>query len=331
MHVHIKEIYRIARSPFGGDTGDETVFQSLEIQKAYFSRAWIYGFKSKKIPCTYVVSLDKQPLLLFPALASTAGIQLAGSTNGICSLCPIYLGEPERYEEILMFCLQNLPAAKIEMDRVLTDSKTARILESINNWATVESVVTDNVRIPFETGYDEWHSRLRKSVRQNLRTAYNRLRTDGFSMRFEMHMGGCISEELMKQLVDVYNNRHELHYGIKTSKLKRFYMEKLDFSTQSLKNNFNARHGIIFINDSIAAFFSGYYDKRTKSIAIPRLSIDSKYDRYSPGYLLINEAIKWLEADENINCLDLSTGCEKYKLDLGGEVYFKGKYTITKN
>ena len=314
----------------GKSTVDSTVFQSPDIQKAYYSRAWIYGIREKKLPCTYVVLADKRPVLLFPALASKNEIQLAGSTNGICSLCPIYFGEQEFYEEVLQYCLQSLPVSKIVMDRIPEDSRTARFVRSITKWAEVDSVITENVRIPFNNGYEIWHSTLRKSVRQNLRTAYNRLKTDGLSMRFEMHMGGEVSTALMKQLVEVYNNRHEIQYGVKTTKLKRLYMEKFDFSTLSLKNNQNARHGIIHIDNNIAGFFSGYYDAGLASIVIPRLSIDPKYGRYSPGYLLINEAIKWFEKDEKVQCLDLSTGCEKYKLDLGGEIYLKGKYTITK-
>lgn len=309
---------------------DSSIFQTCEIQKAYFSRSWIYGLRSKKIPLTYVTFENDKPVLFFPSLASSKEVQLAGSTNGICSLCPIYVGDREKYREVLAFFLKKLPAKTVVIDRLMEDSETAKILKSIQGWASVDYNTSENVKINFDQGYDAWHAALRKSVRQNLRTAYNRCRTDGLTVRFEMIEGGKIPQSTIKKLVEIYNNRHESHYGMKASFLKRIYMEKYDFSTVCLKNNSNARHGIIFIENQIAAFFSGYYDEKSKSIVIPRLSIDSRYERYSPGYLLISEAIKNFDHNKLACCLDLSTGCEKYKTDLGGEVYLKGKYIIVK-
>lgn len=79
----------------------------------------------------------------------------------------------------------------------------------------------------------------------------------------------------------------------------------------------------------MAGFCSGYIDN--DSFVIPRLSINDEFARYSPGYLLINEAIKWFSANSNIRIIDLSEGAEKYKLDLGGIVYKKVDYTIKRS
>lgn len=327
----IKKYVGLPKHLFKEPKGDSTVFQSKEIQTVYFSRAWIYGLRIKKIPVSYVLFSNNEPVLIFPALQSKNEIELAGSTNGICSLCPIYFGPEEMYEDALIYFLRNIKKDRIVIDRLQEESETARILKAINGWAKVESSTTENVRIRFENGYDSWYLSLKKSVRQNLRTAYNRCATDGFEVRFELFKGGSISSGMMKELVTIYNNRHELHYGVKTSKLKRMYMEKYDFSTVSLFHNPYAIHAVIYIDGKIAGFFSGYYDTRTRSIIIPRLSIDPEYNRYSPGYLLINEAIRWFENDEDVVCLDLSTGNEKYKIDLGGEIYKKGRYIIAKH
>ena len=313
-----------------GQIADMTVFQSYQIQKMYFSRAWIYGARSRSVPVTYVVYSDGKPVLLFPALEGKHSIVIAGSTNGICSLSPIYLGDTDAYEDALMFCLKKMPCKTIRIDRLFEDSRTARMLNSNIEWAEITSKTDENVRIKFENGYDAWQSTLKKSVRQNMRTAYNRCNTDGLSVRFELYYGGKISSEIMKNLVKIYNDRHAVRYGVKTSTLKRIYMEYFDFSTKSLKNNENARHGVLYLNDQIAGFFSGYYDAGTQSIVVPRLSIDLEFERYSPGYMLINETIRYYENDDDVVCLDLSKGVERYKTDLGGEVYLKGSYILTR-
>lgn len=64
---------------------------------------------------------------------------------------------------------------------------------------------------------------------------------------------------------------------------------------------------------------------RQGSILVPRLAINEKYKRYSPGLILCNEIIKECYRSGKIRCLNLLRGTEKYKYDLGGKTY------ITKN
>ena len=67
---------------------------------------------------------------------------------------------------------------------------------------------------------------------------------------------------------------------------------------------------------------------KTKSVIIPRLSINDDFLKYSPGIVLINETAKKLAENKNIDNLDLSKGDEKYKLSMGGEVYYTMDFGI---
>ena len=64
------------------------------------------------------------------------------------------------------------------------------------------------------------------------------------------------------------------------------------------------------------------------TVSVPRLAIDSEYSFYSPGYVLINEVIKYIAAHPVLNELDLSRGDEKYKLDFGGKLYYTYDYDL---
>ena len=231
--------------------------------------------------------------------------------------------------EVLSFLFNSLGFKQVRIDRVLEGSHPASQIEGIKGY-TINKTCIDNVKIIF-CSYDEWFSGLKKSVRQNLRTAYNRIDKDEITYNVDYYTGESIPKNLLEQLVTVYNNRHAEHYQIKTSAIKRFYLQHLDFSTRDLGNNPDARHAVLFINHQVAAFFSGYFDSFSKSIIIPRLSINPDYYRYSPGYVLLSEAIKNYSENSDVNCLDLSTGVEKYKLDLGGTIYKKINYLLTKN
>ena len=57
--------------------------------------------------------------------------------------------------------------------------------------------------------------------------------------------------------------------------------------------------------------------KHRNHLLMPKLAIDSSYSRYSPGILMIMEAVKeWL--NEGIVDFDLCRGDERYKKEVGG-------------
>ena len=277
-------------------------------------------------PCTISVLDNNVPVLIVPALASTSNMELAGHANDMCELSPIYFKGSERdLERYLKSFFDVSGHRKYLFSRIRESTQLCRILgEGIAGY-DISMTSKENVSIDFSSGYDIWLQSLSKNVRQNLRTAYNRLRKDGKDIYIETSCGGQISHSLMNRLIDIYIKRHDERYNVRTSTLKSAYLRYMDFSTRALMKNPRALH--IYISGEIAGFCSGYIDR--DAFIVPRLSIDNDFSRYSPGYLLINEAIKRFGINNSrIRYIDLSEGTEKYKLDLGGTIYKKFDYTI---
>lgn len=305
-----------------------SIFQTTDIERCYFVNSPAYAVPKHMKACTISVSDDDIPVFIVPALVNDSKLELAGHANGICELSPIYFGESEsNLRSYVEFFLNESGFHEYLFTRIRESSKFSRILgEGIDGY-DISATGTENVAIDFGSGHDAWFQALSKSTRQNLRTAYNRLAKDEKDIRIGVSYGAQVSHSLMNKLIDIYIKRHNERYDVKTSALKSFYLRYLDFSTRALMKNPNALHIYIYISDRIAGFCSGYIDNG--AFVVPRLSIDNDFSRYSPGYLLINEAIKWFDANNSgIHTIDLAEGSEKYKLDLGGTIYKKFNYTI---
>ena len=305
-----------------------SIFQSSEMERCFYINSLAYAMPKHMRPRTISVLDDHEPVLIFPALVSKSNLELAGHANGICELSPIYFKKTENnLERYVGFFLDATDYNEYRLTRIRESTRLACILnEGIARYA-ISSTSRENVLICFPRGYDAWFQSLSKSARQNLRTAYNRLDKDGETVRLEVGSGAQLPRSLMNRFFDIYIQRHNERYEVETSAFKSVYLRYLDFSTRALLNNAKAFHIYIYISNQIAGFCSGYLDR--DAFVIPRLSIDSTFSRYSPGYLLISEAIKWFEANNsNVREIDLSEGTEKYKLDLGGTIYKKLDYVI---
>lgn len=308
-----------------------SVFQSAEIERCFFANSLAYAVPKRMRPCTISVLEDNDPVLVFPALVSNSSMELAGQANGMCELSPIYFKESEEnLKRYLKFFFDASGYREYLFTRIRETTQVSYTLGEKIEGYDISVTSTDNVSIDFSGGYDAWFQSLSKSTRQNLRTAYNRLEKDGKDIRVEVRRGGQISHSLMNRLMDIYIKRHNERYEVKTSLLKSVYLRYLDFSTRALIKNPMALHIYVCISGQIAGFCSGYIDHG--SFVVPRLSIDNDFSRYSPGYLLINEAIKWFgSSGDRVQMIDLSEGAEKYKLDLGGTIYKKLNYTIRRS
>ena len=72
---------------------------------------------------------------------------------------------------------------------------------------------------------------------------------------------------------------------------------------------------VLNIDEKIAAFMHTYV--HNNHVIMPKLAIDTSLSRYSPGILLIQEAMK-LFIERKIIDFDLCRGDERYKIEVGG-------------
>lgn len=191
----------------------------------------------------------------------------------------------------------------------------------------------DSCDIKIADDYNMWFSNLSSSVRQNIRTAYNRMKRDqcdfnviimGNEKSFDSKLTP-ISRKIYRECLDMYVNRQLTKYHNKGVRIKRIMRglryKYIKFDSTSLYSDSNAILVALQINGTLAAYMGAFSSYDGKSVVVPRLAIDERFKFYSPGYLMLCEVIKFLTENTDVESLDLSRGLEKYKMDLGAVPY----------
>lgn len=308
--------------------GIKSVYQSYYVNSVVKRRMLIYSLQEKYSVRYLQLLEDGKTLMILPVCKyrGTDRYCSVGKFNGFQVYDFIYGKEMTigKMQQCLEFVLQALKAEKICLYNVPGDSVLYACIsdaeEPLQGYR-VSVNGNDNVCIDTQLDYDVWHSGLSKSTRQNIRTAYNRMNTDGVTMRFEIARGEKIKSGTLDCLIDLYCKRHSERYHVETSSLKKLYLRHLDFSTTCLRAHPDNFYAAVYMNDKLAAFLSGMVEKGGTSAIIPRLSIEDEFSKYSPGVVLINETVRKMTSDLNIRYLDLSKGAEKYKFSMGGQPY----------
>lgn len=184
------------------------------------------------------------------------------------------------------------------------------------------------VAIHIPNTYEHWLSTLSKNARQNLRTSYNRLKTDNREVKTEIFYRQLIPAKTYRKILLLYCQRLAEKNKLKpvfALSLLLFTIKAINPASRSLKYSRDGFHALTFIDGQVASCCSGYICLDSR-IIIPRFSINSKLARYSPGGILINEVIKDIigkneNSDYPIISFDLSRGAEKYKYTYGGTPY----------
>ncbi len=196
---------------------------------------------------------------------------------------------------------------------------------------------TTCVTLKFQDDADAHIKSLSSSVRQNIRTAYNRMRRDGIEYELKVWMpGNRMGEASWQNIMTLYLNRLFSKYKAKQfgnflyRTYKTFLYKHLKHDTRSLVSSPNAFHAALYSEDRLMGFMSGYADYGMTRVVIPRLAINDEFRFYSPGYVLLNETIHYLAANTPIREIDLARGTERYKADLGGELYFTHSFSFKK-
>ncbi|MHC1725276.1 MAG: GNAT family N-acetyltransferase [Syntrophobacteraceae bacterium] len=185
------------------------------------------------------------------------------------------------------------------------------------------------VQIPLGSSFDYYIKTLDKHVRQNLRTSYNRLKTDMRNYNVKTYVNQPIPRDVLSQLFRLYWRRmidKKLYMGLKRF-LPIFLRMRLNPTIISLNRLPNVFYSIIYINNVLAGFCAGFTSRNGK-IIFPFLATDSSFSRYSPGGILITESIRFIIENYDYSYFDLSRGDEKYKYAYGGIEHFAYCYEI---
>lgn len=222
----------------------------------------------------------------------------------------------------IVLSLAEYIGTEFRVSKIPSESITIAALEGISRTIAKR----DNVIIHLEENYPDNIARLSRSVRQNLRTAYNRLERDGKSYRLEVHYGSMADARKMRtEILDCYENRQLYSYSKKMKWLRFEYhkigMKYFRHDKFSLFGNENSVQVALYIDGKVAGMYAGVLNHRKDCILVPRLAINMDYKFYSPGYVMLCESFKYFLSNSTVRNIDLSVGAEQYKLDLGGIKY----------
>lgn len=293
--------------------------------------AWVW---SPLIACAE--SSDGEILMIAPIKRNRCNgtVRMLGDIKG-CGhtglLFKRHLSDDEKNECVRLF-LGNM-RHKMKLRRICGHSWLRAYIEKHET-----DVGTDRcecVRLCFTGDIDLHIKGLSPSVRQNLRTAYNRVRRDCVSMELRVYMpGDAMDAGIRKAMMRIYLRRFLGKYKKDKSgnalykAYKTAYYKHIKHDSISLRTLDNTFHSVLFLNGGIACFMSGFLNHGCTRVVIPRLAFNDKYKFYSPGYILICDTMRWLASNSGICEIDLVRGVERYKTDLGGEIYNTYSYTL---
>ena len=290
-----------------------------------FVKTFSYSFKSK---LKYILKPNKKPIfycfvengqvnMILPAFIQNNEIHTIYTLDYFDIPADVNLTGEKMLEYLNM--LAKKENKSIHIERLNTKYNTYNKMEKLVNMLPHSPCVEIN----FGESYDEYYNSLSKHARQNLRTAYNRAKTDNFEISFDVY-SGKINKNLAKTLQNIYLNRRVGRY-----KNMNFIKKKLFALSDPIKNVcFNRDDNyvsVISFNKKPVAFMCGLI--KNNALIVPRLAIDNNYSRYSVGIILVNETIKNL-IGKKFNCLDLANGTETYKYQMGGGERLTTQYIV---
>ena len=230
--------------------------------------------------------------------------------------------------------LNNLPRP-LFFNSLRSDTETCQFLDAHGG----ESVLRPAVFVPLMSDAAEYFASLSKSVKQNLRTAANRMNKAGlvYELRVE---DGKLDPSIANELICMHHDRAKI-------KNQRQHKKDLHWISRNIRNIYreyqNRQYNIIYhsmiSNESgvtVIAYLDGapagymYGMRDSDAVRIMHNCVKEEYKFYSPmfkgAYDFICEEIN--SKKHNVTQIDFTRGNEVYKFQLGGKELTLHNYTI---
>lgn len=154
----------------------------------FMQRAWLYFYpyylKNKYIPEFYSFYVEGKCVMIAPLVRffNKRKAQIFGYVNGF-NYTDIIVSDPKYIDEAFGILKSRIDI--LECHRLLESS----LLWNCYKDKIANDSVVNNVCIHFGEDFGSYNKSLSKSTRQNLRTAYNRMVSDGKSLTFKVLSG----------------------------------------------------------------------------------------------------------------------------------------------
>jgi len=184
------------------------------------------------------------------------------------------------------------------------------------------------------TDFEAYVHSLGRNVRQNIRTAYNHLTTDGRNMQVHVYDNDSPPDFTTRRKIWAIYFRRKLDWKNKKATLwlnllgdvNAFYAAAYGIESLSMLRLPESKLVVMTIDGEVAAFLHMYV--HGPNALVPKLAIATSFSRYSPGILLIMETLKRL-MPLGITHFDLCRGDEHYKQVVGGQKAPLGRITLS--
>lgn len=220
--------------------------------------------------------------------------------------------------DLLLYDVKNkYKVSKFYLSEMKQCSKSFQYLLSKYNVKHEELVTCVALKLP-KTPAD-YKSLLSKNVRQNIRTAFNRLKKDGIEIRIDFDDTSVDREKCKKIREQRFVKKME-----NVSKLRLFkyrMMSRLTFHFNSYIPfvDYDKGHFLtVYHKDELCSFFYYLKDENHRQILFIAAGVNLGYSRYSPGILSLNAFINNQIDNGGIDVIDFTRGNESYKYAVGG-------------
>lgn len=223
----------------------------------------------------------------------------------------------EQLQSVFLQIEQDFNAIGTKFNNIKSSSLTYKAIKDLTH---VQLMSLDCVAINLPETYDLYFKSLSKSVRQNIRTAYNRASKNNVSFQLEVYTKKDSPQINWNHLKELYQQRNQFRKQKMYWKSAFYYQLDYLFGKQKDLFDYEATKktdftlAVLKVNEEVAAYFFGF--QTHKNIEINRVVINDHFKFYSPGLILFNEYIQ--QNIHQLNVIDLTVGDEKYKFDLGG-------------
>lgn len=317
----------IFNSPFQYKEWQQLLYDELKMQKR---RADYIGA---------ILFMDDEPVVgghfFFKNSGRTKGLFILGSGGETDYHDLIYFRESVTVEQIHVLINQTLDKTEQKIFIASQISLGSPLSEWAKAYGVTETQTNDCASIAISGTFEEYWNSLSKSVRQNIRTAKNRMVKDEHSFNFRIYEKQALSPEFAYKLQTIYESRRivknqKIDLKQKLFELLRtFRKKKYNIMLKSMIELSNIFISVIYIDECIAGYCFGLTDIKD-NIYVMQVAIDINYSRYSPGMVMLIATIEKLFNSGKVSNFDLTNGNEHYKYLLGAKTHKIGYYEFRK-
>lgn len=215
------------------------------------------------------------------------------------------------------------------MERLLVDTASFAWFARQPDASVVKQ---EAVQLALPSSMEEYRAMLSKSTRQNIRTAWNRSRTDGVPLTVrwgDASLGAGEADgfaELKQKREKARRRRNRGIQALVSDMIRTAYFNALfsryNEAREAMGRLANPWFLRVSAGEELCAFAFGLADgfggKRV--LRVLQVGIDESFGRYSPGLIGLHEFISQEIAGSRpkLDVVDFTRGGERYKYDLGG-------------